>query len=100
MSRAVYTKDEYTVVKSKRGHVITNTRGTFAENHAHIKRLSTCKMVIGLMKKKTVPDSPYLRKSVNRLSMDKKYIEKVNNKIKKDANKQSYFNPSKGVVRK
>ena len=100
MARAVYTKDEYTVVKSKRGHVIINTKGIFEENHAHVKHLSTCKMVIGLIKKNIVPDSSYLRETVKRLSLDSKYIDKINSKIEKDKNRQYYFNPSKGVARK
>lgn len=100
MARAVYTTDEYTVVKSKRGHVIVNTKGTFDKNHAHINRLSTCKMVIGLIKKNIVPDSSYLRETVKRLSLDSKYIDKINSKIEKDKNRQYYLNPSKGVTKR
>lgn len=100
MNCAIYTKNEYMVIKSRRGHVVINTSGIFKENHAHIKRLDTCKMVIKLMKKQTVPDSPYLRESVKRLTLDQEYIDKVNRKINKDKNKHKYFNPSKGVMRR
>ena len=81
------------------GHVLINSLGKY-ENHGHIKKLKTCKMLIELMEKEIVPDSDYLRESVLRISLNEKYKEKVRNKIKKDKNKIWYHNPNKGVRRR
>lgn len=100
MDHVVYTKNEYMVIRCKRGHVIMNTNGTFSENHGHVKKLSTCKMLIGLIEKGIVPDSPYLKETAQRISLNKKYIEKINLKIEKEKNKTHYININKGVMRK
>lgn len=99
MGKVVYTKDEYMVIKDKRGHVLINMNGEY-KNHGHLKKAKTAKMVIKLMKKRQVPRSDYLRETVLRVSLDEKYKAKVRNKIKRDKNRTYYININKGVVRK
>ena len=48
---------------------------------------------------KRVPKSKYLRESARRVTIDKKYIEKIEIKEEKDRNKQHYINVNKGVRR-
>ena len=48
---------------------------------------------------KRVPKSKYLRESARRVTVDKKYIEKIEIKEEKDRNKQHYINVNKGVRR-
>lgn len=100
MARAVYTKYEYTVIKSKRGHVIINTKGIFEENHAHVKHLSTCKKLLNLMDRKIVPDSDYLRGTTLRISLNDKYKDRVRDRMLKNKKKTHYININKGVKRK
>lgn len=57
-------------------------------------------MLIGLIEKGIVPDSPYLKETAQRISLNKKYIEKINLKIEKEKNKTHYININKGVMRK
>ena len=57
-------------------------------------------MVVRLMKKKRVPKSDYLRESIKRITLDEKYIEKINIKIEKDKQKQKYVNVNKGGATK
>lgn len=49
------------------------------------------------MDKRIVPDSSYLRETVLRISMNKKYKDKVLRKIQKDQDKQKYINVNKGI---
>lgn len=99
MGRIAYTHNEYLVIESKRGHTIINMNGTFSDNHGHVKKLGTAKLLIGLIKKEIVPDSSYLRETAKRISLNSRYIEKINIKINNDKNKQQYFNPNKGLKR-
>ncbi|MDR7856106.1 hypothetical protein [Tissierella sp.] len=98
MGKLVYRFNEYIVIEDdhRKGHIIINTKGKY-ENHGHVRYLNSCKNLLKLMKRQVVPDSPYLRGTVLRISLDEKYIAKVKNKIDKDKNKQQYFNPQKGV---
>lgn len=74
---------------------VINLKGEH-ENHAHVKRKSTAELLCKLIKRKQVPKSNYLRASAKRTTLDKEYIEKINNKMKKDKNKQKYININKG----
>lgn len=87
------------MIRDKRGHVIHNTKGDFTEYHGHIKKLGTCKLLFKLMDKRIVPDSSYLRETVLRISMNKKYKDKVIRKIQKDKDRQQYININKGMKR-
>lgn len=89
----VYKDGIYQVKKDSRGYVLVNMIGTY-ENHGHIKRFKTCKKVISLMKREVVPDSKYLRGTALRVSTNKKYIDKILQKNKKDREKQVYYNRS------
>lgn len=97
MGKIVYHKGNYIITEehSKRGYIVINTEGTYL-SHAHIKKLSTCKMLISLIEKEVVPDSAFLRVSALRLSTSEKYTEKIYRKIEKQKDKQQYFNVNKG----
>lgn len=82
-------------------HTLVNVKAKdFKNYHTHIKREGTCKMLIRLICKKRVPDSPYLRESAKRISRDKKYIQKIEIKERKDKQKPHYININKGVQRR
>lgn len=101
MGKLVHRHKEFIVIEDdyRPGwHIIINTLGKY-ENHGHVKFLGTCKKLLRLMDKGTVPDSPYLRDTALRVSLDEKYKAKVLHKIEKDKNKQKYFNSQKGVVK-
>ena len=101
MGRIVCHKDNFIITEehSKRGYVVINTEGTYL-NHAHIKKLSTCKMLISLIKKEIVPNSAFLRVSALRLSTNDKYTEKIYRKMERDSDRQFYRNINKGATRK
>lgn len=99
MGKLVHRHGNYIVIEDdhrKKGHIIINTKGQY-ENHGHVKYLNSCKKLLRLMDRQIVPDNPYLRVTVLRISLNEKYKAKVLNKIEKDANKTHYININKGV---
>ena len=98
MGKVVYTKNEFMVIANRRGHVIINMDGKY-HNHGHIRKLSTCKMLIGLIDKKIIPDSNYLRETCLRICLDKKYIKEIENKIDKEKQKPKLIKVNRGVRR-
>lgn len=74
---------------------IANVKGDY-DNHCHVKRMKTANMLVKLMKNKRIPKSNYLRESIKRVTLDKKYIRDIDNKIIKDKSKQTYCNVGGG----
>lgn len=88
--------NHFMIQPHKDHYVLINVKGK-RENHTHIWSKKTCNTLIGLVCKKTVPDSDYLRESAKRVSRDKKYIDKINRKIIKDSNKQKFHKVNNGI---
>lgn len=88
--------DKFKIIQDSRGFVLINTEGEYG-NHAHVKKESTCHMLIRLIERKIVPRSEYLRGSCLRLTLDNEYKRKIENKQAKDKEKPAYFNANKGV---
>lgn len=93
------SKRDFKIIGNNGDFIVINIRGEY-ENHTHLKSYNTCELLIKLVCKKVVPNSPYLRTSAKRISRDKDYIDKIDRKIRKDANKTGYVNINKGVVKK
>lgn len=98
MCRVVDQTGDYKILKSSRGYIVKNVNGEY-KNHGHFRQLKTCYTIIRLIQKQQVPKSKYLRESAIRLSADIDYVNKVKRKIKKDNDKQHYYNSQKGVRR-
>lgn len=98
MGKLVYTYKEFIVIEDdyKDGHIIINTLGKY-ENHGHLKRLKTAKLVIKLMKNQIIPDSDYLKGTILRISLNEKYKDRIRNKMLKNKEKTHYININKGV---
>lgn len=97
MAYTVYRDNKYTVKKNRYDFILCNNFGKY-ENHGHFKKFSTCMLLIRLMENDVVPDSNYLRQAVIRISVDEKYLQKV--QIKMNKSKKKYININKGVARK
>ena len=96
MSRVVGVINEYKILQNERDYIVVNTNGKY-ENHGHFKKLSTCYVIIRLMKRKTIPNKPFMLEAARRITIDEKYKEVLTNKQKKNKQRQYYFNPNKGV---
>lgn len=90
----IYCDDEYRIVKDKRGYVVINIKGEY-ENHSHVKKESTCYLLIKLVKRRVVPDSKYLMEAARRISLDKKYLDRIERRQQKEVHR--YFNVNNGV---
>lgn len=97
MAYTVYRDSKYTVKKNRFDFILCNNIGEY-KNHGHFQKFSTCMLLIRLMENHIVPESTYLRKAVLRISVDDKYLEKVQIKMSKP--KKKYININKGIVRK
>ena len=90
--------DEYKIQKGSRDYIVSNVSGKY-ENHGHFQKLSTCYVVVRLLRKNTIPKSPYLIEAARRITTDPKYRETLTHKLKKLKRKQMYYNSNKGVRR-
>ena len=72
----VYQRNEYIILKMKRGYVVYNTNKHFSEGHTHIRSFSMAKTLIDNCIKKKRPKSSnvYIITSHIRVSDDDKYI--------------------------
>ena len=66
--------DGYKIQKGSRGYIVSNVNGKY-ENHGHFQKLSTCYVIIRLLRKNTIPKSPYLIEAARRITIDHKYKE-------------------------
>lgn len=65
---------------------IANVDGS-RKHHCHVGKMGTAQMLVRLMKRKEVPESPYLRDAVKRVTLDQQYIERIDRAIAKSADK-------------
>lgn len=84
--------DKLKILEYRDTYVVVNENGEY-KHHTHIKRYKTCEMFVKLVERKIVPKSSYLRSSAKRVTLDQKYIDKIDIKIKKDRNKPKYYRP-------
>lgn len=89
---------DFVIKKHHNHYVLINTKGK-RENHTHLNAVKTCEMLVGLVCRKTVPTSDYLKESARRISRDEKYCKKIKNKIEKDKNKQGFYKVNNGIWR-
>lgn len=83
--------DRLKILEYRNAYVVVNEAGKYC-NHTHLKKRSTCELLIKLIKRKEVPRSSYLRQSAKRVTLDQDYITAINHKIEKDKRKPRYYN--------
>lgn len=77
-----YGIDKLKMINCGNYFTVININGKH-ENHAHVKKYSTAHLLVKLINKKLAPKSPYLRESVKRITLDDKYIQKIEIKEEK-----------------
>ena len=98
MAKYIDQIGEYQIVATNKDFIAKNLKGEY-ENHGHFKKLSTCYVIIRLVRRKTIPKKPYMIEAAKRITTDEKYKRDLINKQKKNKQRQHYFNPNKGVRR-
>lgn len=93
MSRVVQEKHPFIILYSKKEdkYIVYNQNKEFEHGHTHVRTLKQAQYICDCVKKHKVPNkvNKYFIISLIRISTDKKYIEKLNLKLKA-------FNGSKG----
>lgn len=91
--------NDFKIFYDRGEYIVVNIKGKY-ENHAHLDSEGVCELLVKLVCKQIVPNKPYLRNSAKRITRSKRYIQKIDNKINKDKNRQKYVNINKGVNEK
>lgn len=76
----VYKKRNFTMYSYDDGYIIRNMNKDFDIGHTHIKNYKTAKYIINMALYKKIPKeqvSDYIIESIERISIDKKYINKL-----------------------
>lgn len=89
-------KHHFKIIGECGNYMVINTKGSY-EHHTHLKNYHTCELLIKLVCKKVVPNAPYMRSSAKRISRNKKYIQDIDYKIRKDEDKTKYVNVNRGI---
>ncbi|OFH99474.1 hypothetical protein CLOACE_22260 [Clostridium acetireducens DSM 10703] len=79
MSIQIYQNRDFKIYKAGDGFIVHNKHKNFKNGHTHVKKYSTCMVMIKLLERKQIPrsKSKYFIDSLIRLSSDKKYTKKI-----------------------
>ena len=80
--QVVYRKGSIIVFKGRRTYVVYNTSKKFEEGHTHLYKLKSAKSAARIAESKKVPTRSglYFLTSLQRISDDKDYIQRLENK--------------------
>lgn len=98
MGTAVYTKKNFVIIDMDEGYIVVNKNKEFKQGHTHITNFNTAKYLIDMVLFSRIPyHLPiYLLISLQRLSNDEQYKEKIEELIRNKRNKQTkYVNRSR-----
>lgn len=75
----VYNKQHFLILRANKEYIVLNTKKEFEVGHTHIRNKRTAKYLIDCALKKRIPKSfsYYLLTSLQRISTDDKYIQKI-----------------------
>ncbi len=92
----IYNDGDYRIIERRCEYILVNSKGAY-NNHGHFSKESACHVLIKLIKRRQVPNKPYMREAAMRVSTDTKYKDKILNKIEKDKQKQRFYKVNNGV---
>lgn len=90
MGRVVFVEKRFKVLAVEDGFIVKRRHGNY-EQHSHFKDLKTARIVIKLINRNIVPDSPYLLESIKRLLTQKEFLKMTNGKVVTDINGRLYI---------
>ena len=83
MGRVVFVEKRFKVLAVEDGFIVKRRHGKY-EQHSHFKDLKTARIVIKLINRNIVPDSPYLLESMKRLLTTKEFLKMTNVRVVTD----------------
>lgn len=101
MHNKIYRSREYIIFKVRNGYVVQNTKKKFENGHTHVKNYNLAKKLIKWSKNNEVPETKntYILESLNRISNDYKYKERLKNE-KEKYSKSNYYSIDDNVDRR
>ncbi|WP_179631856.1 hypothetical protein [Clostridium peptidivorans] len=73
----VYKKENYVIIPVEENYIVINIEKAFKNGHTHIGDFSKAKLLIDLAIKKKLPKNYKLVDSLERISNNKEYIDKL-----------------------
>lgn len=98
MGTQIYTKKNFAIIDMDEGYIVINKDKEFKQGHTHITNFNTAKYLIDMVLYSRMPyHLPiYLLISLQRLSADENYRDKIGELIKNKRDKESkYVNRSR-----
>lgn len=98
MGNQIYTKKNFVIIDMDEGYIVINKDKEFKQGHTHITNYNTAKYLIDMVLYSRIPyHLPiYLLISLQRLSTDKDYKDKIEKLIINKRNKEKkYINRSR-----
>lgn len=98
MGTQIYTKKNFAIIDMDEGYIVINKDKEFKQGHTHITNFNTAKYLIDMVLYSRMPyHLPiYLLISLQRLSADENYRDKIGELIKNKRNKENkYVNRSR-----
>lgn len=92
----VYAKKEFNIYRVSHGYIIHNTTKEFQNGHTHLNSFKCAKYIIDLAIHKNIPYhlDRYRLISLNRITDDKVYQQKISELLQNKRKKECYYNIS------
>lgn len=78
-TKVIYRRKEFVILKARDGFIVVNTKSKYDFKHTHTNNYAYAKSIIDLCIRKKMPDKPTKRlvESLQRVSLDKVYVSKL-----------------------
>lgn len=94
IGKVIYCDKDFKIINTRNEFILVNRNGEY-HNHCHLKKESTCYLLMKIVKRRQLPRSTFLLEAARRLTVDEAYLHEIELKQKKK--KQKYVNSQKGV---
>lgn len=102
MHRIVHQEGDFIVKKIRAGYYVYNRKRRSKDEHTHIATKDGYMDLLKFIRERKVPNSSYLRESALRICQFKKYkkyLDAIEHKIEKDAQKPKFIRVNRGAVK-
>lgn len=73
----IYKKENFIMIPVCNNYLVININKVFKEGHTHVKNIGVARLLIDLAINKQLPKNPRFVDNLKRISVDKSYIEKL-----------------------
>lgn len=102
----IYKKENFIIIPVCENFLIINTEKMFKEGHTHVRNIGIARLLIDLAVDTELPKNPYFVDNLIRISIDKKYINRLEKfredcvtMNSKDLMKASVYKRHRGAIR-